>query len=154
MLNIGCFKQATNTTRQRRRKQNVQASLHAASPRWPHPQSMARQNSQRTMAAASCTGASAHLHRWSVEFRPCMRQPSAPVTQSVLGEFWLFLVLCFPKAHASQSEVESPWTGKMFHQIFQSSTECIPLITDKESAIRKKFQPRPYDKKKIYHQRM
>ena len=36
----------------------------------------------------------------------------------------------------------------MFHQIFQSSTECIPLITDKESAIRKKFQPRPYDKKK------
>ena len=50
----------------------------------------------------------------------------------------VFLVLCFPKAHASQSEVESPWTGKMFHQIFQSSTECIPLITDKESAIRKK----------------
>ena len=64
-----------------------------------------------------------------------------------------FLVLCFPKAHASQSEVESPWTGKMFHQIFQSSTECIPLITDKESAIRKKFQPRPYDKKN-YHQKM
>ena len=61
-----------------------------------------------------------------------------------------FLVLCFPRAHASQSEVESPWTGK----IFQSSTECIPLITDKESAIRKKFQPRPYDKKKIYHQKM